>query len=387
MIADLRELDRLTGGPDGARRVCWTPEWQAARDFLRERLGEIEGVTVEEDEAATCGRRCLAGRARRDGRRRVAPGLRAERRLAGRGARRDGRGRGAAERAAEDRPGALSRARGLRRRGGRALRPQPVRQLGCRGHARCGGARGPARRRGPRLREVLAEHGVDLDQSARASAPARASSPTSSCTSSRARCSSARACPVAAVSGTAGVERHRLQFTGQASHAGTTPMPMRRTPGWPRRRPRSPSRTPPAGTAAWAPAAPPPGARHAHRRGRPGRARGRPAPRRGRALAAMLAEIGRRRARRRRARLRRRLARGLAHRADPVRRAPGGRARSRRPARAASSPAARCTTPPRWPPVPVGDDVHPSTGGLSHTKEEDTPEGGLVAGDRRLRTS
>ena len=51
-IADLRELDRLTGGPDGARRVCWTPEWQAARDFLRARLGEIEGVTVEVDEAA-----------------------------------------------------------------------------------------------------------------------------------------------------------------------------------------------------------------------------------------------------------------------------------------------------------------------------------------------
>ena len=41
-IADLRELDHLTGGPDGARRVCWTPEWQAAQDFLQARLGEIE---------------------------------------------------------------------------------------------------------------------------------------------------------------------------------------------------------------------------------------------------------------------------------------------------------------------------------------------------------
>ena len=52
VIADLRELDRLTGGPGGARRVCWTAEWERAREFLCGRLGEIDGVTVERDEAA-----------------------------------------------------------------------------------------------------------------------------------------------------------------------------------------------------------------------------------------------------------------------------------------------------------------------------------------------
>ena len=36
---------------------------------------------------------------------------------------------------------------------------------------------------------------------------------------------------VAAVTGTAGVERVRLRFTGQAAHAGTTPMDMRRDAG------------------------------------------------------------------------------------------------------------------------------------------------------------
>ena len=50
-IADLRELDRLTGGAEGARRVCWTEEWRRARAFLRERLGQIDGVSVEQDEA------------------------------------------------------------------------------------------------------------------------------------------------------------------------------------------------------------------------------------------------------------------------------------------------------------------------------------------------
>jgi len=41
VIADLRELDRRTGGPEGARRVCWTEEWAAARRFLRELLSEL----------------------------------------------------------------------------------------------------------------------------------------------------------------------------------------------------------------------------------------------------------------------------------------------------------------------------------------------------------
>src|SRR3954454_7406925 len=50
VLADLRELARLTGGPDGARRVCWTDEWARAREFLRERLDELP-VEVETDAA------------------------------------------------------------------------------------------------------------------------------------------------------------------------------------------------------------------------------------------------------------------------------------------------------------------------------------------------
>jgi N-carbamoyl-L-amino-acid hydrolase len=37
--------------------------------------------------------------------------------------------------------------------------------------------------------------------------------------------------PVAAVDGCVGIERHRLRFSGQASHAGTTPMELRRDAG------------------------------------------------------------------------------------------------------------------------------------------------------------
>src|ERR671937_77739 len=50
VIGDLRELAALTGGPDGARRLCWTPEWQKARDWLRAKLAELP-CTIEIDQA------------------------------------------------------------------------------------------------------------------------------------------------------------------------------------------------------------------------------------------------------------------------------------------------------------------------------------------------
>ena len=51
VIADLRELAALTGGPpEGARRVCWTEEWKKAREWLRGKLAELP-CTIEVDEA------------------------------------------------------------------------------------------------------------------------------------------------------------------------------------------------------------------------------------------------------------------------------------------------------------------------------------------------
>src|SRR3954468_20480187 len=48
-IADLRALADLTGGPGGARRLCWTDEWENARGLLREGLAElpVEGAGEE----------------------------------------------------------------------------------------------------------------------------------------------------------------------------------------------------------------------------------------------------------------------------------------------------------------------------------------------------
>ena len=50
VVADLRALDAHTGGPEGSRRLAWTPEWLAARAMLRESLATLP-VEVDTDAA------------------------------------------------------------------------------------------------------------------------------------------------------------------------------------------------------------------------------------------------------------------------------------------------------------------------------------------------
>ncbi|MEW6635954.1 MAG: M20/M25/M40 family metallo-hydrolase, partial [Actinomycetota bacterium] len=51
-VEELKELHGLTGGPEGAQRVAWTQTWREAREWLRGKLEEIEGIEeIERDEA------------------------------------------------------------------------------------------------------------------------------------------------------------------------------------------------------------------------------------------------------------------------------------------------------------------------------------------------
>ena len=50
VVADLRALADRTGGPEGSRRVCWTPEWLEARALFRESLATLP-VEIDTDEA------------------------------------------------------------------------------------------------------------------------------------------------------------------------------------------------------------------------------------------------------------------------------------------------------------------------------------------------
>jgi hydantoinase/carbamoylase family amidase len=227
-IADLRELDRLTGGPDGARRVCWTDEWLQARAFVRERLDEIEGARVEVDEAGNVWA-TLPGEL--DGALAVgshvdsvpnggwldgALGVMAAVEVL-RAAAADSRRHDVTLVDFADEEGA---------RFGRSLF----------GSSAVAGTLDPSIESlrdatGRPIREVLAEHGVDLDQASKAAVRREPLIGYLELHIEQGPVLEREELPVAAVSGTFGVERHRFRFEGQASHAGTTPMDVRRDAG------------------------------------------------------------------------------------------------------------------------------------------------------------
>src|SRR5947199_10549039 len=45
-VAELRELQELTGDENGAQRVAWTETWEQAREWLR---GKLAGLPVDEE--------------------------------------------------------------------------------------------------------------------------------------------------------------------------------------------------------------------------------------------------------------------------------------------------------------------------------------------------
>src|SRR4051795_10266267 len=50
VVAELRELQELTGDENGAQRVAWTETWETARAWLREKVADT-GAREETDEA------------------------------------------------------------------------------------------------------------------------------------------------------------------------------------------------------------------------------------------------------------------------------------------------------------------------------------------------
>ena len=226
-IADLRALDRLTGGPEGARRVCWTAEWRHAREFLRERLAEIEGVSVEQDEAANLwaalpGERpgsvavgshldSVPGGGWLDGALGVLAGLEVLRAAARAG----GVRHGVTLIDFADEEGA---------RFGRSLFGSSA----VAGTLEAGALRPLTDADGRSIADVLAEHAVELDGIGAAARRRQGLIAFLELHIEQGPVLEREGVAVAAVSGTAGVERHRFGFSGQAAHAGTTPMELRR---------------------------------------------------------------------------------------------------------------------------------------------------------------
>jgi N-carbamoyl-L-amino-acid hydrolase len=226
VVADLRALADRTGGPEGSRRLAWTPEWLAARALLRESLTGLP-VEVDEDEA---GNLWVVLRGERpdmlvvgshldsvpkggwlDGALGVMAGLELLRSLAAEGTP----------------PVTVALVDWADEEGARFSRSLF-------GSAASVGTldlevlRGLSDKEGNRLPEILAQHGVDIDR----------------LDGARTRMADVKAYVevhieqgpilesmgkgICTVTGTKGIERERLIFRGQAAHAGTMPMEMRR---------------------------------------------------------------------------------------------------------------------------------------------------------------
>jgi hydantoinase/carbamoylase family amidase len=225
VLADLRELARLTGGPDGARRVCWTDEWVKAREFLRSRLDELP-VEVAVDPAGN-----LWADLPGDGDGFVIVGSHIDSVPAG------GWLDGAL--------GLFTAVGALRAHAG-ARRPVGLRLVdwadeeGARfgrslfGSSACAGTlvadevRDLRDRDGERLEDVVARHGVDLARVHESGEQLRGACAYLELHIEQGPVLESRGEPAATVLGTCGVERHVVVFTGQAAHAGATPMGLRR---------------------------------------------------------------------------------------------------------------------------------------------------------------
>lgn len=226
-VEELKELASLTGGPDGARRVAWTDEWREAREWLRGKLEEIDGITeIETDEAGNLWATApgesesavlLGGHIDSvpqggwlDGALNTVAALEVMRVLAP-------RRRPVTLRLVDwaDEEGARF-GRSLFGSGAAAgaLKPDDVRNL--------------KDRDGVALPDALREHGVDLDRVNEAGTQLENAVGYLELHIEQGPVLERMDLPLGVVLGTFGVERHAVRFTGQHAHSGSTPMDVRK---------------------------------------------------------------------------------------------------------------------------------------------------------------
>jgi N-carbamoyl-L-amino-acid hydrolase len=226
-VQDLRELRELTEDEDGAQRVAWTDTWTRAKEWLSGKLAPL-GVE-EKTDAAGNQWFTLRGDAERalvigghidsvpnggwlDGALNVMAGVEVLRRIAA-----DGTPPVTVRLVSwADEEGA---------RFGRSLF----------GSSAASGTmddqdelRARTDANGIRWEDALREHGVDLDRALEARGQLEHAAAYLELHIEQGPVLEAMELPLGVVLGTFGVERHQITFTGQAAHAGSTPMDKRR---------------------------------------------------------------------------------------------------------------------------------------------------------------
>jgi hydantoinase/carbamoylase family amidase len=229
VIADLRELDRLTGGPEGARRVAWTPEWQSARGLLTERLAGI-GLEAEVDEAGNLWATLAGSRQDTlllgshldsvphggwlDGALGVFAALEVLRALA-----------------ASDRPTRTVALVDWADEEGARFGISLLGSSALSGRLDPAAAADVPDADGVTLREAMSSCGVQIERAPLAAGRREQLLAYLELHIEQGPVLEQEGLSVAAVTGTVGIERHRFHLQGQSAHAGTTPMHLRRDAG------------------------------------------------------------------------------------------------------------------------------------------------------------
>ena len=225
-VEGLRELRRLTGDEDGAQRVAWTDTWIAARDWLRAELDAIDGVTVETDQAGNTWATAPGDSDRfviigghmdsvpdggwLDGVLNVLAGLEVLRALA-----------------PEPRALTLKLVDWADEEGARFGRSL-LGSSACAGTLDPDSVRDLTDRDGVTLPDALAAHGVDLDRAGESGERLEGALAYLELHIEQGPVLERLDLPLGVVLGTFGVQRHRVRFKGAHAHAGATPMDVRR---------------------------------------------------------------------------------------------------------------------------------------------------------------
>ena len=225
-VAELQELRALTGDAAGAQRVAWSDAWLRARDWYRAKLRELP-VETHQDPAGNIWA-TLPGASDRalligghldsvpnggwlDGCLNVLAGLEVLRRFAGEGT-----------------PPLTVRLVDWADEEGARFGRSLLGSSACAGTLDPGAERNKTDRDGIRLEDALRRCGVEIDRMGEARTELADAAAYLELHIEQGPVLESLGLALGSVLGTCGVERHAIRFTGQAAHAGSTPMHLRR---------------------------------------------------------------------------------------------------------------------------------------------------------------
>jgi hydantoinase/carbamoylase family amidase len=224
-VAELRELQELTGDENGAQRVAWTDTWVRAQEWM---AGKLDGIEMEFDEArnqwwtlpgASEKELLIGGHLDSvpnggwlDGALNVVAGSEVLRRIAEEG----------------EPPVTVRLVSWADEEGARFSRSLFGSSAAAASMADQDELRERTDAEGVSLPDAIGGHGVDLDRATEARRQLENAAAYLELHIEQGPVLESLDLPLGVVLGTFGVERHQITFRGQAAHAGSTPMDKRR---------------------------------------------------------------------------------------------------------------------------------------------------------------